>query len=121
MLAGKMITAASNVLVSSLLARLLSPEGFGAFGLAFSLTTGGARMSQLGLQQASVRLIAESMGRGQPGRARASVLFAYRHTVIGILIVAAVLLLGGGAWLALTLWDSPALAGALILIYAVGR
>lgn len=116
MLAGKLVTAASNVLVSSLLARLLSTEGFGAFGLAFSLTTGGALLSQLGLQQASVRLIAESMGRDQPGRARASVLFAYRHVVLGILVVAALLLLGGGAWLALVLWDAPALGGALAAV-----
>ena len=36
-LAGKVVTAASNVLISSLVARLLSEEGFGAFGLAFSL------------------------------------------------------------------------------------
>jgi len=112
-LLGKGVTATSNVLISSLLARLLSADGFGAFGLAFSLATGGALLSQLGLQQAGVRLIAESMGRDQPGRARASVLFAYRHVVVGILVVGAVLLLGGGEWLALDLWDSPALAGAL--------
>lgn len=115
-LAGKIVTAASNVLVSSLLARLLSTDGFGAFGLAFSLTTGGALVSQLGLQQASVRLIAESMGRDMPGRARAAVLFAYRHTVMGVLVVAAALLLGGGSWLAMRLWDSPALAGALAAV-----
>jgi O-antigen/teichoic acid export membrane protein len=115
-LAGKIVTAASNVLISSLLARLLSPEGFGAFGLAFSLATGGALLSQLGLQQASVRLIAEFMGRDQPGRARASVLFAYQHVVLGIMVVAAILLLGGGTWLALELWHAPALAGALVAI-----
>jgi O-antigen/teichoic acid export membrane protein len=117
-LAGKIITAASNVMISSLLARLLSTEDFGAFGLAFSLTTGGALLSQLGLQQAGVRLIAESMGRDQPGRARASVLFAYRHVVLGILVVAAILLLGGGSWLAIELWNAPALAGALAAVAA---
>lgn len=115
-LAGKIVTAASNVLISSLLARLLSTDGFGAFGLAFSLTTGGALLSQLGLQQAGVRLIAESIGRDQPGRARASVLFAYRHVVLGILVVAAILLLGGGSWLAIELWDAPGLAGALFAV-----
>jgi O-antigen/teichoic acid export membrane protein len=115
-LAGKLITAASNVLISSLLARLLSTDGFGAFGLAFSLVTGGALLSQLGLQQASVRLIAESMGRDRPERARASVLFAYRHVVLGILVVSAALLLGGGSWLALSLWESPELAGALVAV-----
>lgn len=115
-LAGKIVTAVSNVLISSLLARILSTEVFGAFGLAFSLTTGGAMLSQLGLQQAVVRLIAESMGRDEPGRARASVLFAFRYVVLGILGVAAFLLLGGGAWLALEVWESPALAGALSAI-----
>jgi O-antigen/teichoic acid export membrane protein len=65
-----------------------------------------------------VRLIAESMGRDQRGRARASVLFAYRHVVPGIVVVAAFLLLGGGAWVALTVWDAPALAGALSAVAA---
>jgi O-antigen/teichoic acid export membrane protein len=81
-----------------------------------SLTTAGAVLSQLGLQQAVVRLVAESMGRDQPGRARASVLFAYRHVSLGILVVSAFLLLGGGTWLALEVWESPTLAGALVAV-----
>jgi O-antigen/teichoic acid export membrane protein len=117
-LIGKVVTAAANVLVSSLLARLLSAEGFGAYGLAYSLATAGALVSQLGLQQAVVRLVAESIGRERPGRARAAVRFVYRHVALGILAVGAVILLGGGIWLARDLWDSPMLAAALTAVTA---
>jgi len=117
-LIGKLVTAAANVLVSSLLARLLTSEGFGAYGLAFSLATAGALVSQLGLQQAVVRLVAESIGRERPGRARAAVRFVYRHVALGILAVGAVILLGGGIWLARDLWDSPMLAAALTAVTA---
>jgi O-antigen/teichoic acid export membrane protein len=117
-LVGKVVTAAANVLVSSLLARLLSAEGFGAYGLAYSLATAGALVSQLGLQQAVVRLVAESIGRERPGRARAAVRFVYRHVALGILAVGAVILLGGGIWLARDLWDSPMLAAALTAVTA---
>jgi O-antigen/teichoic acid export membrane protein len=89
---------------------MLTTDGLGAFGLVFSLVTAGAIVSQLGLQQAIVRLVAEAIARDNPGRARAVVVFSYRHVALGIFAVAAFLLLGGGVWIARDLWESPALA-----------
>jgi O-antigen/teichoic acid export membrane protein len=116
--AGKIVTAGSNVVVSSLLAQLLSTEGFGAYGLAFSLITAGALVSQLGLHQSVVRLVAEALGRGLEGRARSAVLFTYRYVTVGIVAVALFLLAGGGRWIARDLWGSPVLAAAMPAVAA---
>jgi len=116
--AGKLVTASSNLLVGALLARLLSTQDFGDYGLAFSVVTFGSLVSVLGLHQAMVRLVAESIGRGQPGRARASVSLAFRSVVLSIVVIAALLLFGGRAWLARGLWGSPAMGVALPAITA---
>lgn len=112
-LAGKLVTASTNLGASALLARLLTQDGFGAYTLIFSLVTGGALVSQLGLHQAVVRSVAESMGRDDPARARAAVVFSYRYVAVGIFGVTAFLLLGGGEWIARDLWTSPALVAAI--------
>jgi O-antigen/teichoic acid export membrane protein len=113
-LTGKVVTASSRLLAMALLARLLSQETMGAFGLALSVVTGGAMVGQLGLQQAVVRLVAESLGTGRPGRARASVGMVFRYCGLGNLAVVAVMLLGGGSWLAIGVWDSPLLAASMV-------
>lgn len=112
--AGKLVTAGSRLLATALLARLLTQEALGAFGLAFSFATAGAMVAQLGLQQAVVRLIAESMGTERPGRARAAIRLVFRYCTLGNGLVAAPLLMGGGSFLALRLWDSPALAASMV-------
>jgi O-antigen/teichoic acid export membrane protein len=98
----------------ALLARLLTQETMGAFGLAISFITGGAMIGQLGLQQAVVRLVAESLGTGREGRARSAIGMVFRYCGLGNLGVAAIILLGGGSWLALSIWDSPLLAASMI-------
>ena len=97
---GKTATAASSLIVRAMLARLLTEEAFGVFSKAFTLVMLGAMVSQLGLHQAVVRIVAESMGAGRVARARAVVAFVYRHALIGVAVVIALLLLGPGAWLA---------------------
>jgi O-antigen/teichoic acid export membrane protein len=115
---GKVITATSRLAATALLARLLTQEEMGAFGLAFSFVIVGAMAGQLGLQGAVVRLVAESMGTGRQGRARAAVRAAYRYATLGTLAVAAFLLLGGGNWLALRVWDSSLLAASMAVLTA---
>jgi O-antigen/teichoic acid export membrane protein len=111
---GKVFTATSRLAATGLLARLLTQEEMGAFGLAFSLVAAGAMVSHLGLQQAVVRLVAESVGKGRPARARAAIGVAFRYCGLGNLGVAAFLVLGGGAWLAAAVWDSPLLAASMV-------
>jgi len=110
---GKTATAASSLVVRALLARLLSEEAFGVFSKAFTLVMFGTLLSQLGLHQAVVRMVAESIGAGRQARARAVVGFVYRHALVGVAGVIALLLLGPGAWLARGLWHSELLAASM--------
>ncbi|HXV78112.1 MAG TPA: lipopolysaccharide biosynthesis protein, partial [Candidatus Polarisedimenticolaceae bacterium] len=75
--------------------------------------TVAAVVSQLGLQQAIVRFVAESIGREAPARARAAVVFAYRWVAFGVVAVSGFILLGGGVWIVRDLWESPALAATM--------
>ena len=114
MLVGKAFTALAGLLIPALLAdHLLTKDEFGAYATAFRLVLISSILGQLGLQHAVVRLVAESLGLGQPGRARQAVRRVYRLAIPGILGVAGILFMGGGAWLATRLWDSPLLAGTM--------
>ncbi|MEA1866831.1 MAG: oligosaccharide flippase family protein [Thermodesulfobacteriota bacterium] len=83
--AGKIITVISSLAVNFLLARLLTPEEMGAYFLTFSLVSVAAMIAQLGLSQTVVRLVAESIGTGQPGRAAADIRIVFRFGAIGSL------------------------------------
>jgi len=113
--AGKIITVISSLVVNFLLARLLTPEEMGAYFLTFSLVSVAAMIAQLGLSQTVVRLVAESIGTGQPGRAAAAIRIVFRFGAIGSLLMAGFLALGIGAWIARTVFDSTIMAGVILL------
>jgi len=69
-LAGKVGTALTQVTVNALLARLLSPQDLGVYFLAFSVISLGSVVGSLGLGQAGIRFVAESLALGQYSRAR---------------------------------------------------
>lgn len=98
--AGKVITALTGLAVNALLARLLTPEELGAYFLTFSLVTLAVITAHLGLTQAIVRFVAESMGTERPGRARLAVRWVVRLVFIGALLMACTLAFGGGSWVA---------------------
>lgn len=60
----------AGLLCNVLLARLLSPQDFGTYLLIVSMVSVGAVTGCLGLNNAAVRFVAESMGLGETGRAR---------------------------------------------------
>jgi O-antigen/teichoic acid export membrane protein len=53
------------------------------------------------------------MGTRRHGRARAAIRFAFRYATLGNGLVAAPLLMGGGTFLALRVWDSTLLASSM--------
>ena len=63
-------TAFTAFVTNVLLARLLTPEDLGAYFLAFSVVSVGSLVALLGLDQAVVRLLAESVDMKQFGRVR---------------------------------------------------
>ena len=112
-LLGKFTTAGSTLLINALLTRLLGPEGFGLYTLAFSLVWFCSTLAQLGLNNAVVRLVAESIGLERPGRARASIGAAYRYAAVGIAVVAGFLFVAGAPVVALGIWNKPLLAAVM--------
>ena len=116
-LIGKIVAAAASLIISALATRLLTPEEFGAFGLAFSMTGMAAMVAKLGLHQAVVRLVAESIASGRTDRARASIGVVFRFCAISIVAIV-VLLLSIGDWLARGVWESELLAAAMGAIAA---
>lgn len=99
------IGLASNVL----LARLLTPQEFGSYLLVFSVVSVGALIGCLGLNNATVRFVAESMGLEQSGRAKRVI-----GSVIGLGMIgalgASLLYLTVGGFVGRSVFDAPALA-----------
>jgi O-antigen/teichoic acid export membrane protein len=110
---GKVVTAGSTVLVAALLTRLLPQDAVGVYFIADRLIWLTAMLALLGLNTAVVRLVAEALGQGRPGRARAAIRVVYRYGSAGVAGTAGFLAFGGGAWLALRVWDSPLLAAVI--------
>jgi len=108
---------AANFAATVLLARLLTQEAFGEYGLASSLVTTGALLAPLGVQYAAVRLVATAMATARPGHAAGTVATVLRYGLLGNAIVAGSLLLGGAAWLG-DLWSAPALGASAAGIVA---
>lgn len=107
---GKLLSALSGLVVNVLLARILAPEEFGAYFLVFSLVSAAAVFAQLGMNQAVVRRIAESMGSGKPERAVQAIKQVLKYVSIGALAVSGITAVGGGDFIALSVFDSPVIA-----------
>lgn len=112
-LAGKVILVLSTLLINALLARLLAPQEMGAYFLTFSLVSVAAVAAQFGLSQAVVKLVAESLASERPGRAANTIRFILRSGALGALLVAGMLALGVGSWLAQRIFDSALMAGVI--------
>ncbi|RWX50785.1 Polysaccharide biosynthesis protein, partial [Candidatus Electrothrix marina] len=63
--AGKVAALLVGLALSSLLARLLSPEDMGAYFLAFNLATFFSIFSRMGIDNTLQRFVAEALGRNQ--------------------------------------------------------
>ncbi len=108
--AAKVVGVTSGLAVNAFLARMLPPEEMGAYFLAVSITTFAAIVARFGLKQTIVRLVAESMAKGLPGRAGASLRIVYVITALGALVVGGGYHLAFGAWLAESVFEMPILA-----------
>jgi len=96
-----------TLLISIAAARVLGPDDFGrqSFIAFVGLTTHMVVSAGLGL--ALTRTVAEALGRGEPGRARGLVAWAFRVQVLGAVIGGGVLIAAGAlgstpeaAWIA---------------------
>jgi O-antigen/teichoic acid export membrane protein len=107
---GKLGASLAGLVVNSLLARLLSPEEVGSYFLIVSIVSLAAVLANLGLSQAIVRLVAESIGAGYHGRARRAIHLSLLIALVGALIAGCFLAFGGGAWIATEVFHSTLIA-----------
>jgi O-antigen/teichoic acid export membrane protein len=113
--AGKVFTALAQLATTVLLARLLSPRDMGVYFLAFSLVTVGSMMGTVGVGQAGVRFVAQSIGLKQYGQIRRVVGMVVVVGVLGSSGVGLAYLLLGSA-LGREFFGAPALVAATGLV-----
>jgi O-antigen/teichoic acid export membrane protein len=70
--AGRIIVSVTAFATNALLARLLAPQDLGVYFLAFSVVGVGALLGSLGMDQAVVRFVAQTMGLGRYQEARSA-------------------------------------------------
>ena len=112
-LGAKVIGVGSALLVNALLARMLSPEDMGAYFLTVSIVMFAGILASFGLRQTVVRLVAESMAKGLPGRARESLRVVFKIAGLGAIVVGGGYYVTAGEWLALEIFKIPAVSTAL--------
>ena len=112
-LGGKIGAAMIGLITTSLLARLLTTQEFGAYLLAFSIISVGAVIGSLGLPKTVLRFVAESMTLGQPGRARRAIYTALGLGVLGALGISLAYLFIVGDLVGKYLFHSPALVAVI--------
>jgi O-antigen/teichoic acid export membrane protein len=84
-----------GIVTNGLLARLLSPQEFGAYFLALSIVSLGAVVGSMGLPKTVVRLVAENMGLDRSGRTRRAIRTVLGLGVLGTLGISLAYLLAG--------------------------
>jgi O-antigen/teichoic acid export membrane protein len=95
-LSGKIITALAGLATYALIARLLPPSELGVYSIAYSMVLLGGTVGTLGLNNTVVRMVAESMGLNQPGRARQIVKQVFILSGFGALLIGSIYWLAGG-------------------------
>ncbi len=113
-LVGRIISIILGVVINALLARLLTPDEFGAYFTCFTMVILGSLIAQLGLDRAIVRLISAALGTGQPGKARHAIerIFAIGSMgALGMGVAMAIL----GPWVARNVYDSELVASVSLL------
>lgn len=114
--AGKIATSGGGALVSVLLTRLLSPTDVGAYFLALSIVTVAGLAARAGLEKTALQMVTASLGAGEEARARWAVRRVLTIALATVGLIALVLALGGGRWIAGELFTSQAMVrvGALM-------
>ena len=112
-LAGRTVGVMVSLMVSALLARMLSPSDLGIYFLVFSLVSTAAVVAQLGLNRAVVPLVAGALAVGNVRRAKGAAVGAMRLGALGALGIALILSTGAGRWLVTDVLQTPSLAPLL--------
>jgi O-antigen/teichoic acid export membrane protein len=111
---GMGLGAVLGLVVNGLLARLLPKDLLGAYYLMFSLAAFGAQLAILGMDKAVVRAVSAGIGTNKPGEARAATRLAFTFGSIGAILIAGIMVIGLGGFLARHVYHSEIMAGAIV-------
>jgi len=117
-LLAKVFSSILGLVVNMLLTRLLTHDQVGAYFLVFSLAIFGAQLAVVGMDRAVVRMVSAGIGTAQPGQARSAVKHAFTFGAIGSLVVAAVMVVGLGGFLAQHVYHSTLVSGSVVFAAA---
>lgn len=113
-LVGRVVSIVLGVVINSLLARLLTPDEFGAYFTCFTMVILGSLVAQLGLDRAVVRLVSAALGTGQPGKARHAIERIFAIGATGSLAIGVAMAVFG-PWLARNVYHSELVASVSLL------
>jgi O-antigen/teichoic acid export membrane protein len=114
MVAGTILTLVFN----AMLARMVSHATLGAYFLVFSMVMIATTIAQLGLDKTVVRFVAAARATKHLGRVRRTIAVVFGIGAAGSLVIALVLVLGLGHFLATSVYHSHAIAGVIWLAAA---
>lgn len=115
---GKMVAAASALLLNVLLTRMLDPDEVGVYYLLVSVVTVGALAAQLGVHQGIVRVLAGGLVGHESDVSRKAIRSAFIIVAFGSLLISLPYGLGGGQWLGEALFGSS-LAKEMAVLVAI--
>ncbi len=115
---GMAVGTVLTLILNHILANTLGPSLLGQYFLVFSMVTIGSTVAQMGLDRTVVRLVSASRGVGDAGRARHTVRVVYTMGLASSLLLAAVLMLGLGHFVAIHIYHSEAIAAVIGLTAA---
>lgn len=109
-LGNRLLVTLTQLAALALLARLLAPADMGVYFLIANLVSVLTVISQLGLTQSVVRLVADALARNLPGRARTAILNVLILGALSATVTGTLLQFGFGQWLAHTVFHSDLMA-----------
>ncbi|MGH8901620.1 MAG: oligosaccharide flippase family protein [Egibacteraceae bacterium] len=115
-MAGRALGMALGLAANVLLARLLPPAALGNYVLAASLAGISQTFAQMGLQFGVVRMIAEAVGQGSAGRARAVAGWTLKLLALSTIVVALLIMSPLGRAIVAAASGSPELSKSVGLV-----
>jgi O-antigen/teichoic acid export membrane protein len=120
LLGGQVFGVLVNLAAQILIVRYLSKAGYGAFAFALSVVAVGEVLATLGLRRGVSRFVPMHLERSRPGAAAGVIVFGIAAVgLVGIVIVAAVVLLRGTIASSVEFADASVVLAVLIAIVPV--
>lgn len=119
---GQVVNTVASLAGTALLARILSPQDVGLYFILFSVVSIASVICQFGLGRTVVRMVAESSGGPDPGRARATISKALLVVAVSGGLLSALMYSTGTDFLAHVVFHIPAmdaLGGVLVLWFSI--